>query len=128
MSEPQHDTVAIVDDDHGVRASLQLLLAVIGHKAEAFASAAEFLPAKLETFVCLILDQHMPHMTGLDLAAQLRGAGHAVPILLVTGSPSPALIARAAELGIDRVVEKPPDEGELLAFLERVVSRRARSK
>ena len=59
----------------------------------------------------------MPHMTGLELAACLRGNGSAIPILLVTGLPSPILVAHAAELDIDGVLAKPFDENELLDFV-----------
>ena len=59
----------------------------------------------------------MPHMTGLELAAQLRGDGADIPILLVTAQPSPAVIARAAELGIEKVLSKPPTKNDLLSFI-----------
>jgi FixJ family two-component response regulator len=122
MSEPQRDTVGIVDDDEAVRHSLRFLLEVIGHEVEVFASAAEFLKAKLDKLACLILDHHMPEMTGLELAARLRASGNAIPIMLVTGSPTAEMMARAAELRIDRVIAKPPNEEELLGFLERAMS------
>lgn len=118
MAEAPHDTVAIVDDDEAVRHSLQLWLEVIGHKVETFASAAEFLKAGVEKLLCLIVDHHMPGMTGLHLAERLRTEGNTVPIMLTTGSPSRAIYARAAELGIDEVLEKPLDETLLLAFID----------
>ena len=51
-------------------------------------------------FACLILDHHMPNMTGLKLDGRLRANGALIPILLITGSPSPTITARAVELGI----------------------------
>jgi CheY-like chemotaxis protein len=75
MTEAPRDTVGVVDDDGAVRHSFRLLLEVIGHKVEAFASAADFLKAELGRFVCLIVDHHMPDMTGLELAARLRAEG-----------------------------------------------------
>jgi two-component system response regulator FixJ len=118
MAEAPHDTVAIVDDDDAVRHSLQFLLEVTGHKVATFASAAEFQKAELDKLLCLIVDQHMPGMTGLELAQWLRADGNDVPIMLITGLPSPTIHARAAELGIDEVLEKPPDEALLLAFID----------
>jgi two-component system response regulator FixJ len=109
--------VAVVDDDVSVRDSLRFLLEVIGHPVETFASAAEFLKADLRLIVCLILDHHMPEMTGLELAGRLRADGSGIPILLITGAPSPAITVRAAELGINRVLEKPPTEEDLLDFI-----------
>jgi FixJ family two-component response regulator len=118
MTEPPRDTVAIIDDDGAVRHSLQLLLDVIGYQVETFASVTEFLTAARGKFVCLILDHHMPAVTGLELAARLRAEGDTVPIMLITGSISPAISARAAELGIKEVLEKPPDEADLVAFID----------
>ncbi len=118
MAATKQDTVAIVDDDDAIRHSLQFLLEVFGHKVETFSRAAEFLKSELEHIACLILDHHMPEMTGLQLAARLRTIGVMIPILLVTGSPSPLIVAQAAELGVVKVLEKPPNEDEVLAFIE----------
>jgi FixJ family two-component response regulator len=52
-----------------------LLLEVIGRPAETFVSGAEFLMADRRHLVCLILDHHMPEMTGLELARRSRSDG-----------------------------------------------------
>ncbi len=117
MTEIEQRKVAIVDDDTAVRDSLRFLLEVIGHTVETFASAAEFLKADTGNIACLILDQHMPEMTGLELAERLRADGFGIPILLITGSPSPAIAAWAAELGI-RVLQKPPTGDHLTDFID----------
>jgi FixJ family two-component response regulator len=75
------------------------------------------LKSEIKILACLILDHHMPHMTGLELAARLRGDGSRIPILLITAAPSPAMCARADELGI-RILEKPLDEEGLLDFVQ----------
>jgi two-component system response regulator FixJ len=121
MTDAERRTVAVVDDDHAVRDSLQLLLEVIGYTVEIFASAAEFLQANVQHFACLILDHHMPNMTGLELARRLRDDGAVIPILLITGSPSPTILARAAELDI-QVLEKPPGDEDLINFINAVRS------
>ena len=117
MTEANQRQVAVIDDDEAVRNSLQFLLEVVGYRVVTFASAAEFLEADMGGLACLILDHHMPNMTGLELLDRLRADGVGMPVLLITGSPSPDIVARAAELGVDRVLEKPPDEHELLDFI-----------
>ena len=117
MTEASQRPIAIVDDDTAVLESLRFLFEVIGHPVQAFASAAEFLQSELRHFAALIVDHYMPQMTGLELAERLRADGIAIPILLVTGSPSPTIVARAAKLGINRVLEKPPIEEEVLDFI-----------
>jgi len=109
--------VGVVDDDPAVVDAVQFLLELAGHPVVGYPSATAFLDATPPLPACLILDQHMPEMTGLVLAARLRETGHAIPMLLMTGSPSPAITARAAELGIERVLDKPPDEADLLGFI-----------
>lgn len=116
MAESQPIRIAVVDDDRAVCDSLQFLLGVMGYPVETFLSAAAFLSADLREIGRLILDHHMPQMTGLQLAEKLRADGLDLPILLITGSLSPDIVARAAGLGI-RVLEKPPSEEDFLNFI-----------
>ena len=117
MTEVEQRKVAIVDDDVAVRNSLRFLVEVVGYSVETFASGAEFLKADRQHLVCLILDHHMPEMTGLELAKRLRANGSGIPILLLTGWLEPAIVAHAAEAGINRVLEKPLIEEDLLDFI-----------
>jgi two-component system, LuxR family, response regulator FixJ len=117
MTEIGRRTVAIVDDDDAVRDSLRFLLEVMGYRVATFASAAEFLAADQQHLACLVLDHHMPEMTGLEMVERLSTNGADIPTLLITGSPSPAIVARAFELGVRRVLEKPPSDEELLDFI-----------
>jgi FixJ family two-component response regulator len=110
--------VAIVDDDPAVLDSLKFLLEVSGHEVATYASGAQFLADRAVRPKCLIVDQHMPEMTGLELVMQLRRLGAELPIMLITGSLSKAIVVRASQIGIQRVLEKPPTETELLRFVE----------
>jgi FixJ family two-component response regulator len=117
MTEIESHTVAIVDDDDAVRDSLRFLLEGMGYRVATFASAAEFLDADQQHLACLVLDHHMTEMTGLEMAERLRADGADIPTLLVAGSPSPAIVAWAFELGIDRLLEKPPSDEDLFDFI-----------
>ena len=97
--------------------SLKFLLEVVGYAVSIYPSASAFLGDGAGNPACLIVDQHMPGMTGLELAQRLRADGSSLPILLITGSPSPAIVARAGQLGIVNVLEKPPEEADLLNFV-----------
>ena len=63
--------------------------------------------AEPERFVCLLIDQDMAEFAGLELLAQLRNIGVATPAVILTVNPNPALIERAAALGVQYVLEKP---------------------
>ena len=123
MRDEHRPVVAVVDDDEAVRDSLRFLLEIAGYAVTSFASACEFFrmagPAETD---CLLLDQHMPRVTGLELLRRLRDAGHALPVALMTGSPSADLTRQAAELGVTTVLEKPLSEDVLFQFVERAVA------
>jgi two-component system response regulator FixJ len=119
MHNGSHQLVAVVDDDDAVRDSLQFLLETVGCSVATYSSAAQFLnEARPGDLACLVVDQHMPDLTGLQLIGRLRSEGVTVPIALITGSPSPDLLRLARELGVAKVLEKPLDDDVLLEFVE----------
>lgn len=110
--------VAVIDDDLAVRDSLKFLLEVTNHKVVAYSSAAAFLADGPAHPACIIVDQHMPGMTGLELASQMRAERIRTPILLMTGALSCEIIARAMQVGVEKVLDKPPTEDDLLRFVD----------
>ena len=119
MQNGSHRQVGVVDDDEAVRDSLQFLLETAGFSVATYGSAAHFLTeARPGELTCLVVDQHMPELTGLQLVTRLRRQGVTLPIALITGSPSPDLIRLAGELGVAAVLEKPLDDDALLDFIE----------
>jgi len=115
--------IALIDDDAGVRHSFRFLLETAGYAVETYESGQHFLAeAEMPRLACLLLDQKMPQLTGLEVLAKLRAAGMATPALLVTDMPLPALIRRAAELGASAVLEKPLTQDDLLARIEAALS------
>jgi len=120
MQDRHRLTVAVVDDDEAVRDSLRFLLETAGFDVDTFASACQFLAAPVpRSPMCLLIDQHMPRVTGLDLLRQLKERGLDVPVALMTGSPSADLTQRAQEIGVAAVLEKPLAEEQLLRFVGR---------
>ena len=109
--------MAIVDDDRGFRESLKFLIETLGHKVVTFASAEAFLADRWLRPACLVVDQHLSHMTGLELAAQLLREDAKIPFLLMTGAPSPRISSMAAQLRIWAVLVKPFHDDALLDFV-----------
>lgn len=95
----------------------QFWLEAAGLPVATYPSAVAYLADGKAAPRCLILDQNMPQMTGIELVETLRTRGITVPVLLISSAVSPALVARATAVGIARVLEKPPAEDELLAFV-----------
>src|SRR5262249_22618971 len=111
--EPHHELTAhvgfvgIVDDDPAVRHSLKFSLEIEGYAVGIYASAQELLEAlDLDRFRCLVIDQHMPGMSGLDLVAKLRDRKLSVPAVLITSHPPRAVAVRADNAGVP-IIEKP---------------------
>jgi two-component system, LuxR family, response regulator FixJ len=99
--------VIVVDDDVAVRNSLKFSLEVEGFAVRAYSGGIELLKdSELLRGGCLVIDQNMPGMQGLDLVAQLRARDVAMPAILITSSPTAALSERAAKAGV-AIVEKP---------------------
>ena len=106
--------VSVVDDDRFCRESMCRLLRSLGHTADVFSSAAEFLASpRLAETACLIADIHMPVMTGLELYRRLIDTGHAIPTILVTAFPDDIDRARALNDGVVCYLSKPVTEDHL---------------
>ena len=79
-------TVYIIDDDADVRTSLSRFLRSLGFAVETFASASDYLDSEPPAHpACLLLDLHMPGMTGLELLIRLTGSERNLPAIVVTG-------------------------------------------
>lgn len=118
MEDGRRRLVGVVDDDDAVRESLRFLLEAAGFAVVTFDSAARFLgAADTGEIACLLLDHHMPEMTGLDLLRRLHGAGRSLPVALMTGSPSAQLTRQALELGAVVMLEKPLTDQALFQFV-----------
>jgi two-component system response regulator FixJ len=119
MQDEHRPMVIVVDDDEAVRESLRFLLDIAGYDVLAFESAQAYLDrVDREPAACMVLDQHMPNTTGLQLLAVLRQSDARLPTALITGSPSPDLVRQATALGATRVLEKPLADDALLRFVE----------
>jgi two-component system, LuxR family, response regulator FixJ len=118
MQNGHRPVVIVVDDDEAVRESLRFLLDIAGYDVVTFDSAQAYLDrVDREPAACMVLDQHMPNTTGLELLTLLRQRGADVPTALITGSPSPDLVRQATAAGAAEVLEKPLADDALLSFV-----------
>ena len=107
--------VSIVDDDVSVRRSTQRLLSSSGLRAEAFATAEEFLQSGLmDETACLLLDMSMPGMNGLALQRRLAGTGRQTPIIFLSARASEDEERRALQAGAAKFLHKPASKEVLL--------------
>lgn len=111
--------LAVVDDDADVRCALNRLVASAGFAVETYASGAEFLHA-IEGHEpdCLVLDLHMPDMSGFDVQNALALGHAAVPVVIITGHDTPEARTRAMQLGAKAYLSKPVNDLALLAAID----------
>ncbi|MDX2274615.1 MAG: response regulator [Hyphomonadaceae bacterium] len=96
----------IVDDDAGLLAALRFAFETEGMMVESYLSAEAALAAPAMAHDCVVLDQRLPGLSGLDLLERLRSRGETAPALLITSNPVATTRARAMAAGVE-IVEKP---------------------
>ena len=116
--------VSIVDDDVSVRRSTRRLLRSSGFRAEAFASAEEFLNSGWagET-ACVILDLRMPGINGLELQRRLAQNGNLVPVIFLSAHASEEDERSALRAGAVQFLRKPISKEALLSAIRDALGR-----
>ena len=116
----------LVEDDDGIRLSLQLALEDEGHRVVAVPTAESGLArAAEEAFDTVLVDLTLPGMDGYDLIRAVRRASD-VPIVVVSARDDTHDIVAALEAGADDYVVKPVAVKELAARM-RALRRRVRA-
>ncbi len=112
---PKNRVLAVVDDDASVREAAGRLIKSFGFTVEVFASGQELLLfGSLRDTSCLVIDVHMPGMSGLQLQSHLASAGYRIPIIFITARPDERAREQAFEAGAVDFLNKPFGEEALL--------------
>ena len=108
-------SVAIVDDEEGIRKALRRLLRASGLDAESYANGQEFLNAAAEKQPdCVVLDLHMPGMSGLQVLRRLKATGALLPVVVITAHDEPETRKQCMSAGADAYLRKPLEDRLLL--------------
>ena len=106
--------VAIVDDEEPVRKALKRLLVASGFEVESYASGKEFLATKHPSPDCVVLDLHMPGMSGLQVLEEMRAAHRQLPTVVITAYDTAEARAQCLAAGASAYLRKPLEERVLL--------------
>ena len=124
MTGADAPTVFVVDDDDGVRASIEGLLKSARLRCASFGTAEEFLSNKLPDGPnCLVLDVSLPGVNGLDFQRQLSDAGIQIPIIFITGHGDIPMTVRAMKSGAVEFLTKPFSDEHLLDAIHQALDR-----
>ncbi|MDA3921832.1 MAG: response regulator [Salinisphaera sp.] len=119
MFDPRQATVIIIDDDAAQRASLELLLATADYRCRCYACAEDYLDqAQPQTPSCLLLDMHLPGMSGIELQQRLGGRRPCLPVIFLSGDANAEDIKRADAAGAVDFLRKPFEACRLLDSIE----------
>jgi FixJ family two-component response regulator len=114
--------IAIVEDDTRVRTALARLLGWSDYTVLSFAGGDEFLGHHMEREPdCLVLDLHMPGLSGFEVMQRLTAGGRTIPTVVITGQDSPVARQRAQRHGACAYLCKPVDRDELTRAIENAI-------
>jgi len=113
--------ISVVDDDPSMSRMLCRAIKAAGLRVDAFGSAEEFLDSEAsQKSVCLILDMHLPGMSGLELQQLLNASSLEVPIIFMSAQGDEATQRRALKAGAIGFLRKPFSIESLLATLRSI--------
>jgi FixJ family two-component response regulator len=126
MPEPEA-IVFVVDDDESVRESLGGLIRSAGLRVETFDSAQQFLASLRSNSVdapnCLVLDVHLPGLSGLDLQKRMAERDIEIPIIFITGRGDIPTSVRAMKAGAVEFLTKPFRDHDLMDAISQAIER-----
>src|SRR6266550_2388491 len=119
--------VLVVEDEQHLADGLRFNLEAEGYTVQTVSdgeAALSLLLDEKERYDALVLDVMLPGKDGFAVAAELRAAGHFVPVLMLTARGRPDDVLRGFESGADDYLPKPFELSVLLARLNALLRRR----
>lgn len=116
--------ILVVEDDRKVAGFIEMGLREEGYAVDVARDGDEaVMNAHVNEYDAVLLDLMLPKKNGLQVAAELRREGRAVPILMLTARDATDDIVRGLDAGADDYLTKPFKFDELLARLRALVRR-----
>jgi two-component system response regulator FixJ len=117
-------TIFIIDDQASVREALGEMLTVFGYRTELYDSADSFLASNESPQPgCAIADVKMPGMDGVEFVRELARRKIDLPVVVISGHADVAMAVAAIKAGAEDLIEKPVDDVQLVAAINRGLAR-----
>jgi FixJ family two-component response regulator len=118
----KQQSIVVVEDDAGMRKAIERLLRAGGFHCVSFASAEALLQTgAADTAACLVLDIHLPGLSGFQLQRQLMASGRKLPVIFITALDDAAARAEAQRIGSVAYFRKPFDGSAFLREIGRAL-------
>jgi FixJ family two-component response regulator len=116
--------IHIIDDDTSFRTALGRLVETYGFRVCGFESGEDFLARLPKSEAgCILLDLHMPGLSGPELHERLALAVPLLPIVFLTGQGTIAASVQAMKAGAEDFLEKPISSQILREVIERALAK-----
>ncbi len=123
-NSPAHGRVLIIDDEAGIRESLQALLEIEGYRVETASTGTEGIAkAGTQNYDVVLLDLALPDRNGMDVLAELRSLDPRQAVIMITAYGTVENAVRAIQFGAANFIQKPWDNEKLLADVRATVGR-----
>ena len=117
-------SILVVDDEAGIRESLEVLLGFENYVVKTAANGEEGLNfLDRETFDLMLLDLALPGQSGLELLPQFKERQPDLPIIMITAYGTVDNVVEAIRAGAENFIQKPWDNEKLLADIRSAVAR-----
>jgi CheY-like chemotaxis protein len=117
-------SILIADDDRGSRDALRDIVEPEGFETLLASSGEEAIDiVRGHPVHLVVLDMHMPTLTGLETLLLVRQINSMLPAILVTGDPSESLVRRAIQAQCYSVIPKPVSKNVLLYTVLKALAR-----
>lgn len=119
-----HERILVVDDEEAIAKLEKQMLERLGYKVTSRVNsleAVEVFKARPEDFDVVVTDMTMPHMTGDQLAKELRMIRPDIPVIICTGFSERINAETAEKIGIKGFLMKPILKAELSRIVRKVL-------
>ena len=125
-----HERILVVDDEAAIAKLEKQMLERLGYKVTSRVNsleAVEVFKARRDDFDVVVTDMTMPHMTGDQLAKELRMIRPDIPVIICTGFSERINAGKAEKIGIQGFLMKPILKAELSRIVRKVLDEAKRT-
>jgi len=121
---PSGATILVIDDEAGIRESLEVLLTLEGYTVDMAVDGEEGLRVlEQESYDLVLLDLALPGQSGMELLPQIKERHPDLPVIMITAYGTVDNVVEAVRAGAENFVQKPWDNEKLLADIRSAVAR-----